>query len=157
MALIRTPANKSFQCKDLNGFKLVTTSRLGLSHHCKHKFNHVFKMPYALFVALWTYASIQKLYLISFSKRESFLSRVLISKMSEINSQSKIKNNFWLCITYKKNSWTVHFIFFDLFSCSNLFSRPPIVDIVQGDCYFNICCGTSFYKQTATSPWIANC
>ena len=69
-------------------------------------------MPSVLFVASWIYASIQKLYLIFFFqsssfileqwtllnilnetdsailyKSESFLSRVLISKMSEINSQ----------------------------------------------------------------------
>ena len=42
--LIRTPTNENFQCQDLKGVNLVTTSRLGLSSHCQHKFKHVFKM-----------------------------------------------------------------------------------------------------------------
>ena len=45
LKLIRAPANEIFQCEDLKGVKLLTTSRLGLSHLCEHKFKHVSKMP----------------------------------------------------------------------------------------------------------------
>ena len=42
---MRAPANEIFQSYDLKGVKLVTTSRLDLSHLCEHEFKHVSKMP----------------------------------------------------------------------------------------------------------------
>lgn len=48
----------------------------------------------------------------------------------------------------RKNSGKIHLILFNsIFDYCSLFSPPPIVDIVQGDCYFDNYCGiwVNFY------------
>ena len=43
LEFIRPSPNKTFQCHNLKGIKLVTRLRLGLSHLWEHKFKHSFQ------------------------------------------------------------------------------------------------------------------
>ena len=88
MKLIRALANEIFQCHNFKGVKLVTTSRLDLGHLCEHKFKHVSKMSEVLFVASWTHALMEKLYLIFFlqSSLFNFKRRTLLNNINETDS-----------------------------------------------------------------------
>ena len=115
LKLIRAPANEIFQCHDLKGLTLVTTSKLGLNiflrcfksylwlhGHMLRCENYISFFSVISLIQCWTMDTPEQYK--SNWERYPVVSYFMAWAFQRWTKLADLKCNYWPCIVYKKNS-----------------------------------------------------